>query len=54
MNMSRGLRIDILVEFNYYKNICSSFQRVGEKGYKGKLQFMQEIRHVVQIWKNRD
>jgi hypothetical protein len=54
MNMGHGLRIDILVKFNYQKDIYSSFQGVGENGYKGKLQFMQEIRHVTQIWKNRD
>ena len=37
MNMSQGLRIDIVVKFNYYKDIGSSFQGVSEKGCNKKL-----------------
>lgn len=54
MNTNRGLRIDILVTFNYEEDICSSFQGVGENGHYEKLKCVQGTKHVVQIWKYRD
>lgn len=54
MNMNGGFRIDILVTFNYERDICSSLQVVGENGHYEKLKCMKGIKHIVQIWKYRD